>query len=147
MSDTFLFWLGLVADIMQVLGVGGVISWSLLNREASPRAQKVLEICFMSFRFGMALLALLMMLGIAYLAWGILADSTGGTSNGFVCDPGCGSVADFPATLILESNFIATLISALIMLPICLIVTWSVATWSTKPFTTFKNLLFNRNGS
>jgi hypothetical protein len=43
----------LFADIMTILGIGGILTWGLVHKDSSRLADQIVEVFFLSLRMGL----------------------------------------------------------------------------------------------
>lgn len=116
--------IGIISGIMALLGMGGILSWSVFKKGKTPFSDMVLSIFAYSIKTALCLLLILPVAGFAYLPMMILvATLTGRTTS-----------EEFAVFSPSTSFCIVTVVLGMILIPIYLVLCACIYQWSDKPW-------------
>lgn len=117
--------ISIVADIMTIVGVAGVSTWTLFTKDRGPFHDKVTQILAYCLKSAFCLILLVVMLGTSKLALDFFVVLVNGHNS---VNTKYWSASE-PLGFIVGYLFLL-----LVMLPIFLLISASVYSWSLQPF-------------
>jgi hypothetical protein len=117
--------ISIISGVITILGIGGIVSWSLFSKERRPFQQKVAAVLAFALKTGFCLVTLGLLAWPAFLVYGtILAFSAKDVSS---------------STLFWNSSepvqyVVAYIVIGLLFLPLYLVLCSTIYEWSFEPF-------------
>ena len=131
--------IGIISGLMSIVGISGILGWSIFRKGKSPLANTILQIFAYSIKIFLCIILLGALLLLLQLPWMIVVDSTGGTSStqGEWID-GVGYVpVPFFSYLFSYGNHLGTILIGLFAIPFYILCCACLFTWSLKPLKNF----------
>lgn len=127
--------ISIISGSMTILGISGFLSWSFFQRDQNLLASKALEVMAYSIKVFMCIVLFFLLLLVFFVPWEAAVSLTGGDPYARIeVAVGVRRSPTFFENLFLFGNSIGTLIILLLFLPVYVIGSASIFTWSLNPF-------------